>query len=285
MYWFKVPDDETMLMNLKPAELRCYLVVQRALQRDEHKGKISVRQVAERAGIALKSAHEALTSLVEEGHLHRETRDGAATLYDLPFSWANGANCAPTGEHLKAKPNRNRTPTGKRSEAKCTPTGEQLCSPTGEPQRLLENTENRERTCSPDGERSHDGEDQHHEVDRDDVGRQDEAFFLEPPEPVRIGEQRTKKQTGWSAEESSHAFQEFWRVWPRRVAKAAAERAFSRCATSPEVADQIMAAVQAQLPQLTADLKYCPYPTTWLNQKRYEDETGESQGSAGRLMA
>ncbi len=28
-YWFRVPDDETTLMSLHPAELKCYMVVAR----------------------------------------------------------------------------------------------------------------------------------------------------------------------------------------------------------------------------------------------------------------
>jgi hypothetical protein len=100
----------------------------------------------------------------------------------------------------------------------------------------------------------------------------------ELPEPV------PGKPT-WGAPEKQAAFQEYWRVWPRRVAKGAAEKAFSRCATSAEVADQIINAVRVQLPQLTKDLQYCPHPATWLNQKRYEDETGEPEPPAGRLMA
>src|SRR5712691_5976467 len=58
-YWFRVPDDEAALMSLRPAELKCYLVVTRAIQRDRNGGKIAERQVLQRAGVSLRHAHDA----------------------------------------------------------------------------------------------------------------------------------------------------------------------------------------------------------------------------------
>jgi hypothetical protein len=89
-----------------------------------------------------------------------------------------------------------------------------------------------------------------------------------------------EKQPAWGPKEKSHAFKEkFWPVWPRKVAKAAAERAWLKHASSPEIASHIVTGVRAQLPQLNADLKYCPYPATWLNDRRYEDDLAEIQAS------
>lgn len=48
VFWWRLPDDEAFLMSLKPAELKCYLVASRAIQRDRNGGLISVRQVAKR---------------------------------------------------------------------------------------------------------------------------------------------------------------------------------------------------------------------------------------------
>ena len=38
-FWWRLPDDETALMSLGLAELKCYLVVARAIQRDRNGGK------------------------------------------------------------------------------------------------------------------------------------------------------------------------------------------------------------------------------------------------------
>jgi hypothetical protein len=74
MYWFRVPDVESGLMSLKPAQLRCYLVVISAIQRDRNRGLISVRQVARRARLSVNSAQLALTHLVLTGWLNRESK-------------------------------------------------------------------------------------------------------------------------------------------------------------------------------------------------------------------
>ncbi len=69
------------------------------------------------------------------------------------------------------------------------------------------------------------------------------------------------------------SFAAFWQLFPRRVAKKAAEKAWSRVATSPEAIEQIMAGLRAQLPaMLKQERKFVPYPATWLNQQRFEDE-------------
>lgn len=67
------------------------------------------------------------------------------------------------------------------------------------------------------------------------------------------------------------AFDRFWSIYPKRVAKGAAERAWRKLAPSPELADRIVAAVQAQAPGWT-DPQFVPNPATWLNARRWEDE-------------
>jgi len=71
-------------------------------------------------------------------------------------------------------------------------------------------------------------------------------------------------------------FDEFWKLYPRRVAKKAAEKAWSRVATSEALIEQIMAGLRAQLPELLKtykrDRSMVPYPATWLNGHRWMDE-------------
>ncbi len=73
------------------------------------------------------------------------------------------------------------------------------------------------------------------------------------------------------------SFAAFYREYPRKVARKAAEKAWARVATSPEVIEQIMAGLSAQLPgpafnPKNRDKSFIPYPATWLNQRRWEDE-------------
>lgn len=38
VYWWRIPDIEDVLMSLRPAELKCYLIITRAIQRDRNAG-------------------------------------------------------------------------------------------------------------------------------------------------------------------------------------------------------------------------------------------------------
>lgn len=89
-----------------------------------------------------------------------------------------------------------------------------------------------------------------------------------------LDELDTTPKPTWGKTEKLRAFADsFWPAWPRKVAKAAAEKAWLKHASTPELADKIVRAARDQGPQLTKNgLEYCPYPATWLNDRRFEDE-------------
>lgn len=67
----------------------------------------------------------------------------------------------------------------------------------------------------------------------------------------------------------SAEFSEFWSIWPKKVARFDAQKAWSKLTTAEQ-----RAAVEA-LPSHIAqwdDSRYIPYPATWLNGRRFEDE-------------
>jgi hypothetical protein len=69
------------------------------------------------------------------------------------------------------------------------------------------------------------------------------------------------------------AFLAFWEIYPRRVAKVAALRAWIKINPSDDLIQIIMASMawQSEL-FLTRDPENRPHPATWLNQRRWEDE-------------
>lgn len=70
-------------------------------------------------------------------------------------------------------------------------------------------------------------------------------------------------------------FDAFWAVYPRRIGKDAAWRAWQKRRPSPELTHDILAAVeqQRQWPDWQKDGgQYIPHPSTWLNQGRWQDE-------------
>lgn len=66
----------------------------------------------------------------------------------------------------------------------------------------------------------------------------------------------------------------FWPVYPKKVAKGAARKAFLKaCHQAYAKPSEIIDAVRDQLDFLNRDGgKYCPNPATWLNDGRWQDE-------------
>ena len=69
--------------------------------------------------------------------------------------------------------------------------------------------------------------------------------------------------------------QEFWPVVWKRVGKEAARRAAHQITKTPEIRSRIIAAVHKQTPIFLQRVdQFRPYPATWLNGGRYDDEEG-----------
>jgi uncharacterized protein YdaU (DUF1376 family) len=73
-------------------------------------------------------------------------------------------------------------------------------------------------------------------------------------------------------------FDSFWSAYPRKVAKAEAQKSFIKINPDAEVLGQMIASL-AKSRQSTDWLKdngqFVPFPSTWLNQRRWEDETSD----------
>ena len=78
------------------------------------------------------------------------------------------------------------------------------------------------------------------------------------------------------ADVMAERFDMFWSVYPKKIGKGAAEKAFRKIAPSKELLQTMLDAIDSQCrsEQWKRDHgQYIPNPTTWLNQKRWEDET------------
>ena len=67
------------------------------------------------------------------------------------------------------------------------------------------------------------------------------------------------------------AFDEFWRVYPRKVGKRAAREAYEQATREAEPA-AILAGAQRYAADPNREAQYTPHPTTWLRQGRWEDD-------------
>ena len=82
--------------------------------------------------------------------------------------------------------------------------------------------------------------------------------------------QLVDKTTGEILEQAPD-FQDFWLLYPRRVARKDALKAWGRLSPAQQVA-AITALVEWRRVWATKDLDYLPYPATWIRGERWEDE-------------
>jgi hypothetical protein len=77
---------------------------------------------------------------------------------------------------------------------------------------------------------------------------------------------------------SGTAFEDFWRAYPRKTAKAKARKAWADLTSAPD-RSVILKALEWQCRQpdwRKEDGKFIPYPASWLNGRRWEDEPYEA---------
>jgi hypothetical protein len=68
-------------------------------------------------------------------------------------------------------------------------------------------------------------------------------------------------------------FEEFWALYPRKIAKAVARKAFARLSEQQQLdACKAIDDHLAYWKVKETELEFIPHPATWLNQERWEDE-------------
>lgn len=68
-------------------------------------------------------------------------------------------------------------------------------------------------------------------------------------------------------------FDEFWSQYPRKTAKASAEKAWSKIKPDAELRAEIMSALaRSKTCKQWQDIQFVPYASTWLNGRRWEDQ-------------
>jgi hypothetical protein len=91
--------------------------------------------------------------------------------------------------------------------------------------------------------------------------------------PHQEQEQEQEQDTPNPPRGLASGFEDFWKAYPRRIGKRAAEKAWERAEGKPPL-EQILAAIakQKQSEQWTKEGgRFIPHPTTWINQGRWDD--------------
>lgn len=71
-------------------------------------------------------------------------------------------------------------------------------------------------------------------------------------------------------------FEEFWKLYPRKVGKFAAMKKWNKINEEdhPQILEKVTR-LKDSIPTKEGGLKYVPHPSTWLNQGRWLDEEDE----------
>jgi len=109
--------------------------------------------------------------------------------------------------------------------------------------------------------------------------------------PVRRNREGVKREEVSDTRAATDvAFAEWWSAYPRKVGKPAARNAFARATKGGATLEQLTAGLEgwAAYWQARDDPEFVPYPATWLNQERWNDEPPQqrprgSQQSLGIL--
>lgn len=86
----------------------------------------------------------------------------------------------------------------------------------------------------------------------------------------------TNTKTNTKNKNKDQLFERFWDAYPRKVAKADARKKFEKINPDDELLAVMLKAIDQQKAseQWTKDGgQFIPHPSTWLNQRRWEDET------------
>jgi hypothetical protein len=73
-------------------------------------------------------------------------------------------------------------------------------------------------------------------------------------------------------EKADNGFEQFWEAYPRRIGKAAAEKAYARAVKIKDRETLLKAASIFATQRKGKDVQFTPHPATWLNQGRWDDE-------------
>lgn len=102
--------------------------------------------------------------------------------------------------------------------------------------------------------------------------------------PYRSEKEELNTQSNSRGADNLCGFEDFWQAYPRKTAKKDAEVAWRKLAPSATLQAELVAAVgrQKACRQWNRDGgQYIPYPATWLNGRRWEDQPEDLQGADG----
>jgi len=103
--------------------------------------------------------------------------------------------------------------------------------------------------------------------------------------PTTVGRSEEKRsEKNPSANADACGFDEFWKAYPRKKDKQDALKAWKRIAPDEDLRARVMSAVALQKQSMEWQKdggRFIPYPSTWLNGARWDDEVEQTGAVAG----
>jgi hypothetical protein len=102
-----------------------------------------------------------------------------------------------------------------------------------------------------------------------------EAPSTLPAETDEVVEEELQSESGPQKADTEAAFESFWKLYPRKCGKEPARKAFAKINPSPELLAQMVESLAkhcASTGWTKDDGQFIPHASTWLNQKRWNDE-------------
>lgn len=118
------------------------------------------------------------------------------------------------------------------------------------------------------------------EIKNKAIKKQNKELNLLTPRNFAFSKRAIKKQNKELNELQEKQFDKFWQAYPKKVSKKQAQKSWKKINPSLELFEKILKALEMvkQTEQWKKDNgKYVPYPATWLNQERWNDEINMMQ--------
>lgn len=102
-----------------------------------------------------------------------------------------------------------------------------------------------------------------------------EAPSALPAETDEVVEEEQQAESGPQKADTEAVFESFWKLYPRKCGKEPARKAFAKINPSPELLAQMVESLAkhcASVGWTKDDGQFIPHASTWLNQRRWNDE-------------
>jgi uncharacterized protein YdaU (DUF1376 family) len=123
------------------------------------------------------------------------------------------------------------------------------------------------------------------------LAKEDVCHIEEKEKRTRREEKKTRpsdsKVDQQNVIKTSDLFNRFWQAYPRKVAKAAAEKAFAKVRPDQQLLETILSSLEVSRKSpgwLKDNGQFIPHAATWLNGRRWEDNVTPIQTQRTRIM-